>query len=223
MRWDYGDAFTSVGMIIIAKAFQGCGYGARLVDALLDSVGSRTVVLNATRDAFELYRRRGFNCTGVLNQHQGIPVLTSPDLNRASIVSADASDLPLIMTLDQDGMGMPRIELLKRLARVGRLFLHSFADISNGYAVCRAFGRGYVIGPVVAPCLENACSLIDTAMSELPGEFVRVDTNANSGLSPWLEARGLTRVDTASTMIRGEAPQPSGEARVFALCSQSLG
>jgi hypothetical protein len=101
--------------------------------------------------------------------------------------------------------------------------LHSFADISNGYAVCRAFGRGYVIGPVVAPCLENACSLIDTAMSELPGEFVRVDTNANSGLSPWLEARGLTRVDTASTMIRGEAPQPSGEARVFALCSQSLG
>ncbi len=228
MRWDYGDAFASVGMIIIAKAFQGHGYGARLVDALLDGAGSRSVFLNSTPEALELYRRRGFACTAELNQHQGVPVSGSQvpggaGLQGARVRSAEASDLPQIIKLDEDSLGMPRIELLKSLAEVGRLTVISEGDVVSGYAASRAFGRGHVIGPVIAPNIDDACILIESTMSQLPAGLVRVDTYSSSGLSPWLEARGLQRVDTATSMIRGTSPQTTGQTRVFALCSQSLG
>lgn len=42
MRWQYGHAFATLGMIIVANAAQGRGYGARLFDALLDDAGSQT-------------------------------------------------------------------------------------------------------------------------------------------------------------------------------------
>ncbi len=223
MRWNFGDAFASVGMIIIAKAFQGRGYGARLVDTLLAGAGSRSVFLNATADALELYRRRGFICTGKLNQHQGVPVLGAPGSQQTRVRAAEVADLPLIMRLDEDSLGMPRTELIKSLVEVGELTLIREGGVVSGYAACRAFGRGHVIGPVVARNLEDACTLIEAAMARLPGGFIRVDTSAISGLSPWLEARGLQHVGTESSMIRGTPPQPSGQARVFALCSQSLG
>jgi GNAT superfamily N-acetyltransferase len=223
MRWDYGDALTSIGMVIVAKACQGRGYGARLVDELLAGTGSRSVFLNATQEGLELYRRRGFTCTGELNQHQGVPVVTESGSRQAQIRTADASDLPLILKLDRDALGMPRTELLEGLLAAGQLLVLSDRGAANAYAACRAFGRGHVIGPVVATRVEDARALIEAAMSQLPCSFIRVDTDATSGLGPWLEARGLKRVDTAISMVRGALPSPSGHGRVFALCSQSLG
>lgn len=223
MRWHYGDSFASIGMIIIAKAYQGKGYGGRLVDALMAGAGSRSVFLNATQEAVELYRRRGFICIGEINQHQGVPLPGGAKPPCSRIRAAGASDLSLIMKLDEGSLGMPRTELIKSLAEVGRLTLIYEDGVACGYSACRPFGRGHVIGPVVASNIEDACTLIESAISQLPGGFVRVDTSANSGLSPWLEARGLKGVGTETTMVRGVPPQASGQGRVFALCSQSLG
>jgi GNAT superfamily N-acetyltransferase len=222
LHWDYGDAWSSVGMVIVSKAFQGCGYGTLLVDTLLEDVGSRKVFLYATPEAFELYRRRGFHRTGTLNQHQAVPAPGGPEAHLDSVRIADTDDLARILALDHDALGMPRTALLGLLAQTGKILVMSDGDIASGYAVYREFGRGYVIGPVVAPSLDGACVLVDAAISRLPGEFVRLDTSEDSGLTPWLEARGLARVDTASAMVRG-TPPPTGQARLFALCSQSLG
>ena len=223
LRWEYGDAWSSVGMVIVAKACQGCGYGSRLVDALLDDVGTRNVFLNATREAFELYRRRGFHLTGTLNQHQGVPTTGGPDALPDPVRVAGTDDLPRILALDHDAVGMPRTALLRLLAETGQILVMSDRDVASGYAVYREFGRGYVIGPIVASSLEEACTLVDAAISRLPGDFVRLDTSADSGLTPWLETRGLPRVDSVSAMVRGTLPPPTGQARLFALCSQSLG
>ena len=228
MRWDYGDAFASVGMIIVAQASQGHGYGARLFDALLDSAGSRSIFLNATAEALELYRRRGFVPTGILNQHQGVFVSSGglsgvAESGDFTLSGASSSDLPAIIRLDEAALGMPRPELLKSIAEVGRFNVVSRGGNATGYAAYRAFGRGHVIGPVIAPDVEAARVLVDSILAQLPTGFVRVDTRADSGLSPWLESRGLPRVDTATPMIRGASPPASEGARVFALCSQSLG
>ena len=71
--WPYGETHASAGMIIVAKAAQGRGYGARLMDALLASAHPRTVALNSTAEGIVLYRRRGFVPVGIIHQHQGIP------------------------------------------------------------------------------------------------------------------------------------------------------
>ena len=68
--WAYGEAHASAGMIIVAKADQGRGYGARLVDALLAAAHPRTITLNSTAEGLALYERRGFARIGDVHQHQ---------------------------------------------------------------------------------------------------------------------------------------------------------
>ena len=71
--WAYGEDHASAGMIIVAKAAQGRGHGARLMDALLAAAHPRTITLNSTAEGLALYERRGFVRIGVIQQHQGVP------------------------------------------------------------------------------------------------------------------------------------------------------
>src|SRR3954470_15933839 len=52
--WAYGETHASAGMIIVAKAAQGRGYGGRLIDALLAAAHPRTIVLNSTAEGLAL-------------------------------------------------------------------------------------------------------------------------------------------------------------------------
>src|SRR4030095_2887857 len=71
--WAYGEDHASAGMIIVAKAAQGRGHGARLMDALLAAAHAQTITLNSTAEGLALYERRGFVRTGVIQQYQGVP------------------------------------------------------------------------------------------------------------------------------------------------------
>lgn len=224
MRWTYGPAFATVGMIIVDAAYRGQKLGARLVDGLLDCVGDRSVILNSTPDGLELYRRRGFKSFGLTAQHQGIAAAVPVPSAPYRIAQAKASDWPALIELDQGAAGMPRNRLLEALAIFGATsVLHGDDGRVQGYAVCREFGRGHVIGPVVASDADEAAALIAHAMSGLIGRFVRVNTSTQSGLGPWLEEKGLPQVDTEEAMVRGTLPETSSRVRLFALCSNSLG
>lgn len=227
MRWQYGDAFATLGMIIVANAAQGRGYGARLFDALLEDAGSQTLLLNSTREGLELYRRRGFLPIGEVHQYQGVPARALPSPELDCVRPAEVGDLPTIEALDSETVGMPRGHLLQRLAQAGRLSVIVRDDVVTGYAACRRFGRGHVIGPVVATDVGQAQALIEDAIRNLPDNvvdnFVRVDIPGIPDIGSWLETKGLKRVDTVTAMVRGEPPQPAGNSRLFALCSQSLG
>jgi predicted GNAT family N-acyltransferase len=223
MWWPNGEAFATVGMIIVSKALQGRGFGGRIFNALLDDLGSRTVLLNATAEGFELYRRRGFAPIGEVHQHQGVLVLPAPRSRSAALRAARPDELELLAQIDGQAAGRPRRALLESLAENGRFTVLEADGVVRGFAVSRRFGRGHVIGPVVATDLEDAQTLIEASAADLVGTFVRVDTPAELGLGSWLEARGLTRVDAVTTMVRGEAPRTHGDGRAFALCSQSLG
>jgi GNAT superfamily N-acetyltransferase len=117
--WPYGETHASAGMIIVAKAAQGCGYGARLMDALLASAHPRTVALNSTAEGIMLYRRRGFVPIRVIHQHQGIPrerFETSPS---GLVRAMAASDFKAITQLDQEATGLERRLMLDRLVQSG--------------------------------------------------------------------------------------------------------
>jgi GNAT superfamily N-acetyltransferase len=220
--WPYGEAHASAGMIIVAKAAQGRGYGARLMDALLAAAHPRAITLNSTAEGLALYERRGFVPIGVIHQHQGVPEerheAPPPSLVRAMA----ASDFEAVVRLDQQATGWARQAMLRRLIEVGNGYVLLRDGLPRGYAICRLFGRGHVIGPVVAESPADARALIEAALARLGSAFVRVDTSAALQLGQWLERIGLRQVDNATTMVLGTQLPSTGPARMFGLASQSF-
>jgi GNAT superfamily N-acetyltransferase len=220
--WPYGETHASAGMIIVAKSAQGRGYGARLMNALLTSTRPRSIALNSTAEGQALYQRRGFVPIGVIHQHQGIPrrrYEPPPGLVRAMA----ASDFEVIMRLDRDATGLERRQMLEKLLQSGDGDVLQRDGMARGYAISRLFGRGHVIGPVVAETATDAQALIEAALARLGSVFVRIDTSATSQLGDWLEGIGLEQVGNATTMILGTPAPSSGPARVFAIPNQSFG
>ena len=221
--WPYGDTHASAGMIIVSKAVQGRGYGARLMDALLAAARPRIITLNSTAEGLALYARRGFACIGILHQHHGIPSQRRDMPPPGDVRTMVPSDLGAIVGLDHEATGWTRREMLNRLIEVGDGYVLLRDGIPRGYAISRLFGRGHVIGPVVAESPTDARALIEAALAPLGSVFVRVDTSATSQLGEWLEGIGLQQVGDATTMVLGTQMPSTGPARMFALVNQSFG
>ncbi len=217
----YGETCATVGMIIVSGEIQGRGYGAKLLDALLAAAGPRTVLLNATPEGQALYARRGFVPAGTIHQHQGVPSRPIAAPPSSVVRPIAAGDIEAVLRLDREATGFERRPLLERLLETGEAQVLLEGGGLAGYVVSRVWGRGHVVGPVVAPTSEGARRLIEAALSRLEGCFVRLDTEVGTGLSPWFEAIGLPQVSDALVMVRGTMP-PTGPARVFALSNQSL-
>lgn len=220
--WAYGEDQACAGMIIVAKAAQGHGYGARLMDALLAAARPRAITLNSTAEGLALYKRRGFVPIGVIHQHHGVP-MERHDAPPPSLVRAMApSDFEAIASLDREATGWARRQMLQRLVQGGDGYALLRDGVPRGYAICRLFGRGHVIGPVVAESPADARALIEAPLARLGSVFVRVDTSATSQLGEWLEGVGLQQVGDATTMVLGTQIPSAGPARMFALANQSF-
>jgi hypothetical protein len=113
--------------------------------------------------------------------------------------------------------------MLNRLIEVGDGYILSRDGIPRGYAISRLFGRGHVIGPVVAESTTDARALIEAALAPLGRVFVRIDTSTTSQLGEWLEDIGLEQVSDATTMVLGTQVPPTGPARMFSVANQSFG
>ncbi len=119
------------------------------------------------------------------------------------------ADLAAVARLDREATGFARRPMLDRLVAAGEGLVLLRDGAPAGYAVSRPFGRGHVVGPVVAGGRDEACRLIAAALAPLDGRFVRVDAPDAARLSPWLAGIGLPKVGDALTMVRGGLP-PTG-------------
>jgi GNAT superfamily N-acetyltransferase len=223
MWWNYGPAHASAGMIIVTATVQGGGYGSRLFDGVLEATDRRNVLLNSTEEGLTLYKRRGFTAWGTVLQHQGLlTVAVTPD-SCNGIRPATVSDLAAIQALDEQATGFPRPSMVAALADVGDVVVIDRGGRVVGYAIARRWGRGYVIGPVAAESAQDAQRLILAQLSNLHGQFVRIDVYAEHGLGGWLESMGIERVGGATAMVKGLLPISVEPPRMYALANQSFG
>jgi GNAT superfamily N-acetyltransferase len=221
--WPWGEQFATCGMIIVDAALQGRGIGRALMDDLLEAAGSRTMLLRSTIAGRRLYEQLGFTAFGRVHQHQAMLAAPSPDGAAASTRAMRPGDAAGLQGLDRAASGMDRVRLLDALGSTGQIIVAGPEARPTGYACVRRWGRGVVIGPVVARDDAAARELIAAALQGHPGEFVRIDVTEDSGLSPWLETLGLPCVDRVTSMARGAPPERTARGSVFALASQSLG
>lgn len=216
-----GDTCATVNMVIVDETMRGRGLGRKLMQAAVDAAEQRECRLVATAEGLPLYEKMGFAACGEVLQHQGVPLATDKP---ASVAWVDTIDPAELATLDAQAFGADRAKLFAELAVRARFAVVQQQGVIKGFACLRAFGRGEVIGPVVAENAEIARDLIAFMFSERPGAFLRVDTTADTGLGPWLAQQGLGHVGGGIAMRRPKAEiSADKKLKTFALTSQALG
>ena len=216
--WPNGRDAATLGLVIVSPARQGRGIGGRLLTALLDDAHPRAVKLVATAAGQPLYEKLGFHVVGGIRQHQGVYAQAPKAV--ASVRPAGARDRDAVVALDVEAIGAERGTLVARLLSVGSAVLLTREGAPAGFAVRRAFGRGEVVGPIVAPDEDAAIALLRALAG--PG-FLRVDCPAEATrFAAHLTRAGLAVVDEAAVMLRGDWPATAGRVRSFALASQAL-
>jgi GNAT superfamily N-acetyltransferase len=217
----FGSDAAAINMVVVDGAIRGRGLGRRLMDAALDKAGARNCRLVATKEGLPLYEKLGFVAVGEIVQHQGRALKVEAPAN---VSWARDNDYEKIGSLDRAASSLDRSKLMSVLRRVAR-----FAVIREGgevaaFAGLRAFGRGLVIGPVVASSSQQAKDLIQFLLAHHEGDFVRLDTELSTGLGPWLTQSGLVRVGGGIPMQRGpKVERAEAPYRTYALVNQALG
>ncbi|MBO9467812.1 GNAT family N-acetyltransferase [Tropicibacter sp. R15_0] len=209
----FGDVAT-LSMIIVDQEQRGKRIGRRLMEAIIGMADGREMRLVATTDGLPLYRKLGFQVIGEVEQFQGIAVGVAPAI-RVQIGDFDVNKLS---AMDQAACGLDRQDLISRITSAGTVF-----HTENGFAVLRDFGRGKVLGPIVAKDLATAKALLSAAARAEAGTFLRIDT-PDADLGAFAKTLGLESVGGGACMsARACGAQGKNEFQTFGLVSQALG
>lgn len=232
MWFEHGHDFATVGMVITSPRLQTLGAAQWLMKRVFDKIPGRDLRLNATRAARRLYLSLDFQPERTVYQCQGIvrvPTTGGLAEARGDIRTLDASNIPAATALDAAGFGV------RRTALVEKLFAHSAGyGLFDGkkltaFALCRQFGRGHVVGPVVAESDADAVAVARPHLADHSGSFLRIDTHMDNGdFAAFLSHSGMPVFDTVLTMSLGKrladfADRGSARPKTYALASQTLG
>lgn len=218
--------YSSIGLVIVSNEHQGKGIGRQLMTLCLDAAAPRTPILNATESGAPLYNSMGFVDFARIQQHQGVPPTPAPLplLNHSQCRVLSLADYPQVIALANAGSGLDRTQVLNDLLPTAEHVVGiEVQGQLEGCALLRRFGRGHIIGPVVAQNLEQAQQLITHLLRLIPAAFVRFDILADCALADWLERLGLPCVDRAPRMVLGTPPQSRDGIKQFALVTQAIG
>lgn len=226
MSWRWGAGHATLGLVIVSERMRGRRIGSALTERVLDELGDRSVTLHATEDGRGLYERLGFVRTGEVRQHQGMagpaPLVAMDQGWR--LRPFDRSDEAALFALDARARGWPRVEMLRLwIDSAERITVLDHDGALDGYAILRRFGRGVVIGPVIASDPIGAQALIAHLASVAAGRFVRIDVDFDTGLTPWIEDLQLQRAGSVVAMTRGALHASPEGPRLFALATQAMG
>ena len=222
MWFPLSDSVASVGMVITSPRLQENGTGRWLMRRILAETAGRARVLHATKQAYRLYVSLGFRVLTAVSQMNGI-VGKVPDA--ASTARAmTAADHGAIHALDTAAMGVARPQAIAAILALSEGLVIERQGEVQGFALMRPFGRGRVIGPIVARDEADALQLVGPFLAAHPGAFLRVDTREPAGpFRDFLAAAGLAHYDTVQRMALEPLPEPWGPARTFGLINQALG
>lgn len=217
VAWTWAARVATVGLILVRSDLQGRGIGGQLFERLLARAGNNPTRLYATPEGRKLYLRHGFVPTARIEQFQG-HVTAPPPANE--VRRANLSERAGISELDCAAFGQSRDNLLHLLFDAGEAYVFGPEGAPTAFGFRRRFGRGNLIGPVVAPDAEVAVHLMAALVA--PG-FNRMDlTDAAQPFVPRLKSWGLEPVAVVEEMTAGRWPDRL-EATSFALASQSFG
>jgi hypothetical protein len=139
------------------------------------------------------------------------------------------ADLARIIDRDARAYGVPRAKLITGLFQQSTGYGLFRSGQLEAFALCRRFGRGHVVGPVVASCDEDATAVVAPHVAAHERRFLRLDTHREAGqFRTFIDRAGLSVYDTVTTLsLRSALIDPNrrntGQPVTYALASQAFG
>jgi ribosomal protein S18 acetylase RimI-like enzyme len=228
MWFPHGDDFATIGLVITSPRTQAQGNGRWLMQQVFEHCGDRNLSLNATDAAYKLYVSLGFKKEAIVYQYLGgvAPTLpTLPPLD-GQLTQLASENIEEIMALDARAFGTNRSKLLGLLSENAAICTLRRDDEIVGYSMCHEFGRGHVVGPIVAKNEDDAIHLTAVHLKDLAGQFARVDTRENGKFAGFLQQSRLAVSETVTTMSKGRRfldNRKKDEPWVYGLAGHALG
>ncbi|OWU84991.1 acetyltransferase [Oceanicola sp. 22II-s10i] len=218
---NHDDAFAFLGLYLCRPEFRGRGIGYALWQHALAHAGARTVGLDGVADQQANYARSGFALTGATARLEG-PMPALPARPTRPLLP---EDLETAQALDLAANGYARTAFLDTwlppAATRITMVTEGPAGIT-GFATARTCRAGCKIGPVVAPDLDTALTLIASAAGIAGAEPVIVDVpDSQPALADALREQGFVETFATARMYRGTPPAPDGT--LFAVATLELG
>lgn len=222
-----GPDFATIGMMLTVPRLQALGAGSWILERAMRDNGAGRFLLNSTRQGLSLYLHAGFQQQRRIHQMQGIAIAANYNacaLEGIHFRVGDASDHEAICHLDRIAFGADRFQMFHVLFPVSQLRVATRADKVTGYAMLRRFGRGQVIGPVVAETQTEAIALIAPFVQQALGNHLRIDVPADlPELVAFARDAGMARYDTITEMTYGTPPVRNGPIYIMALAAHAWG
>ena len=227
MWFPQGEDFATIGLVITTPRIQTQGGGRWLMQQVFEQCGDRNLALNATRAADHLYASLGFTKEAIVYMRQGTVPSTLPAVPPldGELGALSGDNFGEITDLDTRAFGYDRRKVLAVLAENASICTLRRGGEIVGYSMRREFGRGQLIGPLIARNDRDAIHLTAVHLKNLTGQFARVDTREQDGIfAEFLQQSGLDVAETVTTMSKGRRfLNPKGhEPRVYGLAGHAL-
>jgi GNAT superfamily N-acetyltransferase len=227
MWFPHGHEFATIGLVITSPRTQAQGTGRWLMQQVFERCGDRSLSLNSTDAAYHLYLSLGFTKEAVVYLWQGavVPSLPAVPVLDGELRSLSAENVEEIAALDERAFGRNRQKLLALLAEGASICLLRRGGQTVGYSMKREFGRGHVIGPIIASNDCDAIHLTAVHLRDLVGRFARVDTREQTGpFADFLQQSRLVMSETVTTMSKGRRflNRKENEPWVYGLAGHAL-
>lgn len=226
MYFPMGDDFAMFGMMVTTPRLQAMGAGRRLLREIMRDCEGRDLRLSATRSGYRLYEAAGFDPVGTIWQQQGIarPFRLPSPVAGLDLRPMNSADRDVIHALDAHAYGAARTVVLDALLGHSTGMVVERGGAICGYALMRKFGKGMVIGPVVAEDDAMAMQLVAPLIQACEGQFTRLDTPQQSEqFKAFLSAAGMGVFDTVTEMYIGKQRRATEGPLVYGLAAHSLG
>ncbi|AWI86831.1 GNAT family N-acetyltransferase (plasmid) [Alloyangia pacifica] len=226
MGFPSDDDFTMLGMMVTTPRLQSQGTGGRLLRRAMTEQAGRDLRLSATRQGYRLYESAGFTPVRLVYQHQGMARAIRPPepVQGVSVRPMQPGDMAAIRALDAHAFGARRTVTLDAVLGVSEVIVAERGGEVEGYAMMRNFGKGRVIGPLVAEQDGIAMQLAAAFIMAHEGEFLRLDTIIESErFEAFVSAAGLGVCDTVTDMRYGRLRRAQSGPMTYGLAMQSLG
>jgi GNAT superfamily N-acetyltransferase len=220
--------YASIGLIVVADEYQGQGLGRRLMMEIMNRADGKHLFLTATEAGKPLYIKLGFAETAKIEQYQAVVPDSISNADRVftegTIRPMETGEAENLSRLMNHASAMNRDSVAEFLLSIAKnvMVLEKQGEIV-GISVCRPFGHGLSIGPVIAQNAEQANALIYTQLNQCVGVFVRIDVLQHFHLGETLSGWGLDKVDCVSMMVKGTPPAPDPGFSQFSLVTQAIG